>query len=242
MTWQKPMPSYRPSDSLSLSCALNRHSRSMPQLVTWWSSTHPLVWTKKANCHCPRLPKIVLDVDKEERSITVPDKGVKRATVAVEDTRLELPQDSFANMVQKEIKNVDDAIDDIVPNDVETSAKSLHKDDNKDDASDSAGVPRNHEDAEFSECGEYVPQPSASTLHATPLSNIRRGERVMVYWPDDDTHYAGTTKHLHREGQAIALYKDSEKERLNLDNKVEHCESSSETVTGSSGAVSNGGP
>lgn len=45
-------------------------------------------------------PKIVLLVDPNSRTITVPGKSGKRVNVLIEDVRLALPDDSFAKIVQ----------------------------------------------------------------------------------------------------------------------------------------------
>ena len=61
-------------------------------------------------------PKIVLLADHDARTISVPAKGSKRATVAVEDVCLSVPGESFAQPVQSSIGAVDDSIDDAIGN------------------------------------------------------------------------------------------------------------------------------
>lgn len=68
-----------------------------------------------------------------------------------------------------------------------------------------------HEDADFSDERTYAP------AHENPnASTVNRGDRIMVYWPDDKLHYPGTVSTLHRDGHVTVLYDDGEKERLRL--------------------------
>lgn len=60
------------------------------------------------------VPKIVLSVDKEARTVTIPAKGGRRAVVGIEDLRLAFPCDSFAVAVQEAINNVENSIYDVV--------------------------------------------------------------------------------------------------------------------------------
>ena len=55
-------------------------------------------------------------MDHDARTVTVPAKGGKRATVAFEDVRLALPDESFEPLVQSAIDAVDDIIDDAIDN------------------------------------------------------------------------------------------------------------------------------
>jgi len=170
-------------------------------------------------------------VDKDARTVTVPAKGGKCATVAVEDIRLAPPQESFANAVQSAIDAVDEVIEELVPG-------SANQPNERDDVD-----PQHHEDADFLDSNQSTLTKTAESSHAnSPSANVRRGERVMIYWPVDDSQYASTVKHLHRDGEITVLYDDGEIERLNFDNEVWRYETSHDAVPASSGAVSGGAP
>lgn len=45
---------------------------------------------------------------------------------------------------------------------------------------------------------------------------VKRGDRVLIHWLDDNAYYAGTVQHFHRDGCATVNYNDGDRERLNL--------------------------
>ena len=61
-------------------------------------------------------PKSFLSVDHTARSIVFPTKGSRRQTVAIEDFRLSIPQDSLTHSVQQVIDPIDYSIDDSIGN------------------------------------------------------------------------------------------------------------------------------
>ena len=44
----------------------------------------------------------------------------------------------------------------------------------------------------------------------------------MAYWPEDGTHYAGSVKHLNRDGCVTVLHDDGNTEKLNMVSEVQH--------------------
>lgn len=58
--------------------------------------------------------RIVLNIDKDARTIVVSTKHGRQATVAIEDVRPAFPEDTFANAVQTAIDTVDDTIEDLI--------------------------------------------------------------------------------------------------------------------------------
>lgn len=59
-------------------------------------------------------PKIVLTVDNDARNVTIPSKGRKRTTVAFEDIRLALPEDSLAKAIESAIDELNHSIDESI--------------------------------------------------------------------------------------------------------------------------------
>ena len=155
------------------------------------------------------LPKFVLKVDKKARKITVPGKAGRRMNIAVEDISLALPEDSFENAVQVAIDKVDEVI--------ECVAEKLDVDDVADNETSEVLV--TNEDADFSGSSKSA---VAGLCYSSQPHRFNLGERLMVYWPDDDTNYAGTVKNLHRDGSVTVLYDDGQTERLNMDSEVWH--------------------
>ena len=85
------------------------------------------------------LLKIVLEVDKRAHTITVPGKAERRMNVAVEDFRLALSEDSFANTVKVAIDKVYEVIVCVADNlDVDDAAEN-----------ETSVVFVTHEDADF---------------------------------------------------------------------------------------------
>lgn len=157
-------------------------------------------------------PKVVLAVDKDARTITVPAKGGTRATVSSEDIRLALLPDSFAVAVQHAIDNVDETIDLALP-------ATDYAEDNvaNSDALQIEDV-QHHEDADFSGSGKH--QAVEQCCQNPPSGAVNRCERVLMYWPLDEIYYAGTVKHLHQGGQITVLYDDGGKERVHFDDEI----------------------
>lgn len=159
-------------------------------------------------------PKLVLAVDSDARTVLVPAKNGKSATVAMEDIRLALPEESFASAVQNAIDAVDDAIENVISITKEDADSSAC-----DDGSNSTPAVATCLDADFSD--EITGAVSSRNPEA---STVKRGDRVTVYWPLDKENYAGTVKTLHRDGCVTVLYDDGATERLKLDDEAWQCE------------------
>lgn len=66
-----------------------------------------------------------------------------------------------------------------------------------------------HEDADFSYLNEKIISNEDQTS-----KRVNRGDQVLVLWPEDNSHYPGTVKHLHRDGQVTVFYDDGDREKL----------------------------
>lgn len=167
-------------------------------------------------------PKIVLAVDPESRTVTVPGKSGHKVTVAVEDIRLALPEESFAETIQISLDKLNESIEDELytqddTNQICEESKncSMHEMTNSETTNQHNNVTICNEDADFS--GSGINAESIDTEQTTHL--LKRGDQVEVFWPLDDTFYSGTVKHMHNNGEITVLYDDGGRERLNMDNE-----------------------
>ena len=112
-------------------------------------------------------PRIVLLVDQDARTITIPAKGCKRAAVAVENVRLALLGVKSAHLVQSAIDSVDDSIDNAIEKHPSQAVHTIS----------------DHSDDTLTEHHEYAIFPGSSH-HSSPTDEnvnavaLRRGERV----------------------------------------------------------------
>ena len=96
-------------------------------------------------------PKIVLSIDHEARSVVVPGKAGKRATVSIKDIRMALPEDSFAGTIQDALDKIDNVIEDQNISEDIGDQDEIDKTDEIDDRGDNDQIAV-EEDADFSGC------------------------------------------------------------------------------------------
>ena len=162
-------------------------------------------------------PKIVLSVDYESRTVTVPGRAGKRSTVAVKDIRMALTENSFEESIQLSLDKLDETIEDEIskgsePGSDDNSPKNVNIDTNTEMQNQDEMIPKLSEDADFSD--------SCSALEVQDSKIPTRGDRVQIFWPLDDTYYGGTIKSMHQNGEVTVLYDDGMKERLEMGNEV----------------------
>lgn len=143
--------------------------------------------------------RIVLQTDKHARTIIVSKKSDGQVTIAKEYVGPAVPDDTFASAVQTAIGTVEEAVEVLTQskeNEVSSSSSEVQPSSDNEDrpTSDMVG---HHEDASFSNVNEKM-----SSNKDQLSTTVNRGDRVLVIWSDDETHYPGTMKHLHRDGQA----------------------------------------
>ena len=162
-------------------------------------------------------PKIVLQVDHAARSVVVPSKFGRRSTVAFEDIRLSLAEESLANDVQHAIDDLEKSIEEAVDENFSLTDDANLDTSGNGDSSCSESSPSqsstispidNAPDANFCDS-------NASIIVQEPLE-VRKGDHISVYWSDDDQFYPGTIQTCHRNGEFTVLYDDGDRERLNL--------------------------
>lgn len=147
-------------------------------------------------------PKIVLSVHVEAHTAIVPPKAGKHFTVALEDVRPALPEESIAQAVQDAIYNIDDTIE------IATSSGKESEDTVTSDTDATSQI--YHEGSDSSSALSRRPN------NTIDKGDVKRGDHVMVHWPDDNTPYSGTIKHFHRDGSVTVTYDNGDKERLDL--------------------------
>ena len=91
--------------------------------------------------------------------------------------------------MQSSIDAVDDIIDKAIENKPYQAAHTIN------DGSDDTST-EHHEDAVFSGSCHHS-SPNDENMNAVVP---RRGDLVAIFWPDDNSHYAGTVRTLHRDG------------------------------------------
>lgn len=67
--------------------------------------------TEIGNKYIWTTSRTALSIDRDSLSVALPGKAGKRATVTIDDIRLSIPHDSFANTVKTTIRELDDTIE-----------------------------------------------------------------------------------------------------------------------------------
>lgn len=150
----------------------------------------------------------------------------------MEDIRLALPENSFAETVQLSFDKLDETIDDeiIVPDNWSNDNDEITpKETNITDSSEPNKKLYISEYADFS--GSGSPQQSIKPA-------LEKGDQVEVFWSLDDMFYSGMVKTIHKNGEITILYDDGVKERLDMEK--EKWNYSRNTTTANSGAMSDG--
>ena len=142
------------------------------------------------------VPKPILSVDADARTITVPGRAGKTLSIAIEDIRLASAHDSLEQMVQDGI----DCIDDLLRERITQGPVGSQESSASDGTNTTAVTP--DIDSDFSTEGHNV---EASV-----------GDSVAVYWPEDDQYYTGTVHSAEPDGRLNVHYDDGEKECLDM--------------------------
>ena len=188
-------------------------------------------------------PKKVLSCNVDAHSITYPGKRGKISTAALEDVRVAIENGSLAKQLQvanDELsalvdENVDEAMDD-VSNEVFPTTQTHSTNDNEfvmvsDDDINNSDV----------ECSDGTPDNDVNDKNAegtvdTTTDDVNRneiqsaqlmenvpldvGNRVKVFWPDDNEFYEGTVaRYNSRTGTHTIHYDDGDSEILNMKNE-----------------------
>jgi len=130
--------------------------------------------------------RIVLEFNPESRMVVVPGANGKLIHAAMEDVRAALPEDGFAKTVQDSIDVLDRGLEDVISNTITNGIEddfSSKKDSNV------------LSDEEDNLLGEILPVPSV-------------GDKIEVYWEDDNKFYPGTVATFTPNTGDIQIYYD----------------------------------
>lgn len=171
-------------------------------------------------------PKGFLKVDHDARSLIVPGKAGKHVTVAFEDVRKTISEESFAHAVQQTIDSIDKTVEDEAQETSHEVTETVESGLRSHIEMCAAGEDN---DADFSKISEV-------TAPGNVNENVNRGDRVEVYWPIDRVYYPGVVQTMHCDGCVTIQYDDGGSERLNMENEVWKMQSS----TGRAAVAQNG--
>lgn len=140
--------------------------------------------------------KPILSVNHDARSITVPGKSGHCITVAVEDVRPAIPQNSFAQHVQDGIDTLDEL---------------LHEKTSEITEIDATGNGESNDETQEPVDDDF----STENAKSEPVI----GDRISVFWPLDDQFYDGTVQSADDNGRFEIHYDDGDTENLELTNE-----------------------
>lgn len=135
-------------------------------------------------------PKMVLTIGHNAWSVQVAGKAGKRCTVANENVRLFVSEESFASAVESAIDEIDESNDSTIecldiPSDVNNTVN----------VSDESNSDQPY-DADFSELSIAELSPNDSDPigkdNNPDFSTVNCGDRIKIFWPDGGQYYSGT--------------------------------------------------
>lgn len=116
-------------------------------------------------------PKLLLEIDHDASSVSFTGRAGKRSTVPIEEIKLALQNNTFAETVQTAIDLLYDSIEDDIENMDHPESKTEDVDRTEDDSNEQLG-----DDADFSGCQ------GAGIVNASPgCDYLHREDRVQVY-------------------------------------------------------------
>ena len=144
-------------------------------------------------------PKVVLSIDKPSGTITVPGRKGRTVKAAVEDVRLAVTEDKFAQKVQESIDTLDRSIDECID----------------EICSDDAANGESNDDTQFNTDNDD----QSDNEQLTKLPTV--GDSIDVYWPEDDLFYPGKVSKIDEIENSYKIdYYDGDQETLNLKNEI----------------------
>ena len=141
-------------------------------------------------------PKPILSVNFNSRSVTVPGKASKELTIALENLRPALPEDIFAHAVQTGIDELDELLADIQAESTEVNVEP--------------------QDEEFNVITQCASDYGADFSTESPYMELSVGDRVSVFWPDDNEYYPGVVQSANEDGLLNVHYDDGNSECLDM--------------------------
>lgn len=178
-------------------------------------------------------PKKVLSVNLEAQSITYAGKRGKKCTTALEDVRVAIENGSLAKHIQLANNELDNLINENTDS-IESSNDSIIENRSSEEETEIV-----HEEPEIVHEINIVPEVeheanmSEESEPAQILDNVSLevGNRVKVFWPDDNRFYEGTiVRNNSRTGTHTVEYDDGEKEVLNMEKEQYELVGNNETA------------
>ena len=159
-------------------------------------------------------PKPLLSVNHSARSVNVPGRNGREITVAFEDTRAALPQQSFAQLVQDGL----DTLDDLTMDNLDMTSTAIEELDNANpDDSDTAGLITDDSPSSPSQ----IKEPNDDDFSTeNPNAEPSVGDKVSVLWPLDAKFYPGTVMSEAQDGSRHIQYDDGDTEQLDMTTEV----------------------
>lgn len=140
--------------------------------------------------------RIVLAIDKNARTAQLPNKNARQIKVAIEDMRRVLSEDSFADAVHKAIDLVDESIHDISKHSRNHKLENFSSENAAINNESESSTVCNTEDSDFSNTNDMIEDFTPGHNHNNnPTTNIPRGCRVKILWPDNNTYFPDSIKH-----------------------------------------------
>jgi len=150
--------------------------------------------------------KPVLSFDAESRSVTVPGSSGRTICAAMEDVRLALETDGFANAVRDACDTMDIVLEDALKITTEGCDSSADQADEED------ALP--NADQTF-----YDGDDDIESLFGNGVPCV--GDRIQVYWPEEQTFFPGKVAELNEEnGKHHIIYDDGDVEDIFLKDEV----------------------
>lgn len=142
--------------------------------------------------------KKVINVDYENRTITVPGRSRRTVCATFEDVRLAIENGDLAKEVAEAIDQIDDEIDDKI------SSSVIEKDDTESITSDDDNVYR-----------KDVAEDEIDVTIRDEITDLLVGEGIEVYWPMDNAFYPGNVSSI-EDGISTISYDHGDVEFLNM--------------------------
>ena len=152
------------------------------------------------------VPKPVILVDQAARSVTVPASNNRVLTIALENIRAAIPQDSLASTVQLGIDELDQVIDELL---------TKTGDEENDAALDRDCVESNTPATSHQSENDFAADFSSDKCNVLPVV----GDRISIYWSDDNEYYPGVIQSENNDGHLNVQYDDGDEKCLDMNNE-----------------------
>lgn len=144
--------------------------------------------------------KEILHVNHDARSVTIDEKRNKEVSVAIENVRPAILEETLAQTVQKGIDSLDELLDEVI---IQTKATE--------DISDPLQCKESKEDEQKHDVNFSTTDPNIEPVI---------GDRASIFWPIDQEFYPGQIESEANGGQVNIQYDDGGSECLKMYNET----------------------